>query len=52
MAQTLVEDLPTDEEALAVVERIVSWFTAAEKKCRIVKPIEEMGIEAFRKEVL
>ncbi len=52
MAQVLVEDLPTDVEALAVVERLVSWFTAAERKCRIGVVIEEMGIEAFRKEVL
>jgi len=52
MAQVLVEDLPTDEEALAVVARLVSWFSAAGKKCRIGKIVEEMGIEAFRKEVL
>lgn len=52
MAQVLVEDLPTDEEALAVVERLVSWFSAAGKKCRIGKVVEEMGIDAFRKEIL
>jgi NAD(P)H-nitrite reductase large subunit len=52
MAQVLVDEVATDEEALAVVERLVSWFTAAEKKCRLGKVIEEMGIEAFRKEVL
>jgi NAD(P)H-nitrite reductase large subunit len=52
MAQVLVEEVATDEEALAVVERLVSWLTAAEKKCRLGKVIEEMGIEAFRKEVL
>lgn len=52
LAHILVEDVPTDEDALAVVQRVVSWFTAAEKKCRIGKVLEEMGIEAFRKEVL
>jgi NAD(P)H-nitrite reductase large subunit len=52
MAQLLVEEVATDEEALAVVERLVAWLTAAEKKCRLGKVIEEMGIEAFRKEVL
>lgn len=52
MARTLVENLPTDEEALAMVGRIVSWFSAVEKKCRIGKIIEEMGIEDFQKEIL
>lgn len=52
MAQVLVEDLETDAEALAVVERLVSWFSAAGKKCRLGKVVEEMGIEALRKAVL
>jgi NAD(P)H-nitrite reductase large subunit len=52
MAQLLVDEVATDEEALAVVERLVSWLATAEKKCRLGKVIEEMGIEAFRKELL
>lgn len=52
MAQVLVEDLETDAEALAVVERLVSRFSAAGRKCRLGKVLEEMGIEALRKEVL
>ena len=52
LAQVLVEDLETDAEALAVVDRLVSWFAAAGKKCRIGKLVEELGIDALRKEVL
>jgi NAD(P)H-nitrite reductase large subunit len=50
-AQILLEDIPTDEEALEAVEKVVSWFNAKERKCRIGKIVEEMGVEAFRKEV-
>jgi NAD(P)H-nitrite reductase large subunit len=51
-AKLLLEDVPTDEEALKVVERVVSWFNSISRKCRIGKIIEEMGLETFRKEVL
>jgi len=51
-AKLLVEDVPTDDEALEVVGRIVSWFNAKDRKSRIGKIIEEMGVETFRKEVL
>jgi len=52
MGQVLAEDLPTDEEALSVVERFVSWFAASGRKCRIGKLVEELGIDALRREVL
>ena len=51
-AKLLVEDVPTDDEALEVVGRIVSWFNDKDRKSRIGKIIEEMGVETFRKEVL
>jgi dissimilatory sulfite reductase (desulfoviridin) alpha/beta subunit len=34
------------------VQRVVSWFMSAERKCRIGKVIAEMGLEEFRKAVL
>lgn len=50
-AKTLLEDVPTDEEALEVVERVVAWFNSIDRKCRIGKLIDEMSLESFRKEV-
>lgn len=52
LAQLLVKDVPTDDEALAVVERMVSWFNSINRKCRIGKLLEEIDIEVLRKEVL
>jgi NAD(P)H-nitrite reductase large subunit len=51
-AHLLREDIPSDEEALEVVERIVNWFNFMGKKGRLGKLIEEMGLETFMKEVL
>jgi NAD(P)H-nitrite reductase large subunit len=48
----LVEHVPTDEEALAIVDHIVEWFRAKDRRCRLGKFVEEMGAEAFREEVL
>lgn len=48
----LCEHVPTDEEAFAIVDQVVSWFKAQERRCRLGKLVEEMGLEAFRQEVL
>jgi NAD(P)H-nitrite reductase large subunit len=47
----LVENVPTDNEALAVLDKVVAWFKSLERKCRIGKVVEEMGIETIRKEI-
>lgn len=52
LAVKLVEHVPSDEEALAIVAHIVDWFKAKDRRCRLGKFIEEMGLEAFREEVL
>lgn len=52
LAQVLAADLPTDGDALALLEKVVAWFTALDRKCRIGKVVEEMGIDAIRKEIL
>lgn len=52
IAIRLLEGIPSDKEAIEAVERIIDWFDSSERKCRIGKIIEEMGVEAFRKEVL
>jgi NAD(P)H-nitrite reductase large subunit len=48
----LLEHVPTDKEALAVVDTIVDWFQGQGRRCRLGKFIEEMGVDAFREEVL
>jgi len=48
----LVEHVPGDEEALAIVEHVIAWFKAKDRRCRLGKFVEEMGPEAFREEVL
>jgi NAD(P)H-nitrite reductase large subunit len=48
----LVEHVPGDEEALAIVEHVIAWFKAKDRRCRLGKFVEEMGLEAFREDVL
>jgi len=48
----LIEDVPTNEEALALIDRIVRWFKGKNQRARLGKYIEEVGFEAFRDEVL
>jgi len=48
----LIEHVPTDEQAMAIISHIVDWFKAKDRRCRIGKIIEEIGEEAFRQEVL
>ncbi len=52
LSQKLVENVPSDAEALAVLDRVVEWFKGQERRCRIGKVVAEMGIEAFREQVL
>ena len=53
IADVLVEEIATDEEVLAIIEKIITWYKAEPKKeqrlCRIV---EQMGIDAFREAIL
>ena len=52
LADVLAEDVPTEEEALAIVAKIVAFYKAYLKKVRIGRIIEEMGIEKFREAIL
>lgn len=48
----LLEHVPARETAMAAVDCIVQWFKDQDRRCRLGKVIEEMGVEAFREEVL
>jgi NAD(P)H-nitrite reductase large subunit len=52
VSQKLVEHVPTNEEALAIVDKLMQWFKQQDRRCRLGKLVEEMGIEEFRKEAL
>ena len=52
LAHRVLEHLPDAETALAAVEQVVVWFKEQNRKCRLGKFIDEMGIEAFRQTVL
>jgi NAD(P)H-nitrite reductase large subunit len=52
LSHKLVENVPTDAEALALVDHLVNWFKKQDRRCRLGKFIDEMGIEAFSDEVL
>ena len=52
LAVRLLENVPTDEDALAAVERLVDWFRGGNRRCRFGKFVEEMGIDALRAEIL
>jgi NAD(P)H-nitrite reductase large subunit len=52
LADLLVET-PADEEAvIAVVDRIIDWYRNSGREVRLGTLVEELGIDAFRAEVL
>ncbi len=49
----LLTDVEADEErVLEVVDRVVSWYRGCGREVRLGRLIEEMGIDAFRQQVL
>ena len=52
LGDLLVDDVPDEESVLRIVARIVEFYRQSPKKERLGKTIEEIGIEAFRREVL
>lgn len=48
----LVEHVPSDEEAIAIVAKIVAWFKAQNRKGRLGKLVQEVGLDTFRAEIL
>jgi dissimilatory sulfite reductase (desulfoviridin) alpha/beta subunit len=48
----LVENAQTEEEVLAIVERVLSWYRNCGREVRLGRIVEELGIERFREEVL
>lgn len=52
LADMLIDDVATEEDVLAIVEKVVAFYKTSPKKERLGRIVEEMGIEKFRQEVL
>ncbi|TYO99006.1 nitrite/sulfite reductase ferredoxin-like protein [Geothermobacter ehrlichii] len=52
LARRLIEHVPGEEEALAMLERLVSWFAKQNRKCRLGKLLDEVGEETLRRVAL
>ena len=51
LGDLLVDDLPDEAAVLEIVARIVEFYRRSPKKERIGRIIEEIGIDAFRREI-
>lgn len=49
LARRLFEHVPTESEALRIVARLIDWFSRQQRKCRLGKLVDEVGLEALRK---
>lgn len=52
LSQKLVAHIPTDDEALALVDKVMQWLSKQDRRVRLGKYIDEMGLDVFRQEVL
>jgi NAD(P)H-nitrite reductase large subunit len=52
LADLLIDDVPDEETVLDIVARVVDFYKKSPKKERLGRIIDEIGIEAFRREIL
>jgi len=50
LADTIATDL-TDDEAIGLAGRVMDWYKAADKKKRLGRIIDEVGLETFKAEL-
>lgn len=48
LSRRLLEHIADEEQALSAVERLLDWFSAQERKCRLGKLVEEVGLDTLR----
>jgi len=51
LSHKLFQHVPSDAEALEIVDKLVNWFKEQDRRCRLGKFLEEMDLERFRQEV-
>lgn len=49
LARRLFEHLPDQDEVLARFDRLVTWFKQQDRKCRMGKLVDEVGLEELRR---
>jgi NAD(P)H-nitrite reductase large subunit len=52
LAELLVDNVPDEETVLEIVATVVEFYRRRDKKDRLGRIIDEIGIEAFRQEIL
>jgi len=52
LGELLVDDVANDEAVLEILARVIDLYKASPQQGRLGKLVEEMGIEAFRAEIL
>ncbi len=52
IADTLIDLEADEEQVLEVVDRVVRWYQNSGREVRLGRLVEEMGIDAFRQQVL
>lgn len=48
----LPEHIPSEEEVLVIVERLIAWFVAQNRCCRLGKTVDEVGRDEVRRVAL
>lgn len=48
LSRRLLEHIPEKATALAAVERLLDWFVSQERKCRLGKLVDEVGLDTLR----
>jgi len=52
LSHRLLDHIEDRNEALLAVDRLLEWFSAQERKCRIGKLVEEVGLDVLREVAL
>ncbi|HEU0264772.1 MAG TPA: NAD(P)/FAD-dependent oxidoreductase [Geobacterales bacterium] len=52
LAEMLVDEVGSEEEVLAIVEKIITFYRSYPKKERLGRILDELGIEAMRQAIL
>jgi len=52
LGDVLVDNVPSEEEVLTIVAKVINYYKNSSSQNRIGRIIEEIGIERFREEVL
>jgi len=52
LADVLVDVAADEDQVLAIVDKIVTWYLNSGREVRLGRLVEEMGVEKFRQEIL